>query len=246
LGIPQGLNKAHTQFFNRHGNTPRLEKKPPLLNLADPSNLESEIPAIKAAAEIKQAEDLKPQKIKAIKYLASIGCGCYDKDEKITKALIAAMEDCTEEVRVEAVKAVMEAASGECCVYCSQKNCCNEKVVEQLYKTAYEMDDEGCYLEPSERVRQAAAEALQVCCWAAGGPPDLAPEPLLEGTDEPDMLEAPPDDELREEESAADAPQPPPIAEALLMPPKSRRPAATARLVSSRRRHQQPQDTSGR
>jgi hypothetical protein len=244
LGIPQGLNQAHTQFFNRRGNTPKLEKKPPLLNLADPANLESEVPAIKAAAEIKQAEDLKPQKIKAIKYLASIGCGCYDKDEKITKALIAAMEDCTEEVRLEAIKAVKEAASGECCVYCSQKSCCNEKVVEQMYKTAYEMDDEGCYLEPSERVRQAAAEALQMCCWAAGGAPVVEPEPLLEGTDQPDTLETSPDES--EEESALDAPQPPPIAEALLMPPKSSRPAATAHLVSSRRRHQHSGDTTRR
>jgi hypothetical protein len=158
------MNKLHANMFNRRGNFPKLEKKPPLLKIADPQNLKSDVPAIKAAAEIKQAEDLAPQKIKAIKYLAQIGCGCYDKDEKITKALLAAMEDCTEAVRVEAVRAISLAAAGEMCSQCKQKSCCNEKIAEQLYKIAYELDDLGCPLEPSERVREAAIEALNICC----------------------------------------------------------------------------------
>src|SRR5687767_12439154 len=69
LGIPQGMYKIHGHLVNRRGNLPKLEKKPPLKALADVANLKSEVPAIKAAAEIKQAEDLKPQKVKAIKYL---------------------------------------------------------------------------------------------------------------------------------------------------------------------------------
>ncbi|MGE0755952.1 MAG: hypothetical protein AB7O38_02990 [Pirellulaceae bacterium] len=203
LGIPQALNKIHANTFNRRGNLPGLEKKPPLLKIADPANLKSDVPAIKAAAEIKQAEDLKPQKIKAIKYLATIGCGCYDKDEKVTKALLAAMEDCTEDVRLEAVRAISVAASSERCATCKQRSCCNEKVTAQLYKIAYELDDLGCHVEPSERVREAAIEALGVCC--PGRLPVTTPvEPTpVEGVDQPPPVEGVP--------APLDAAPPPPV-----------------------------------
>lgn len=186
LGIPQAHQKIHAQMFNVHGKHPKLEAKPAMLLLADPRNLESPIESIKAAAEIKQAEDLKPQKIKAIKYLASIGCGCYDKDKKITKALIASMTDCTEDVRLEAIKAIEEAASGECCANCSQRNCCGEDVSKMLAQIAYGRDENGCDFEPSERVREAAERALGVCCPNIG-PPIYVEELPVEGT-----LEAPP------------------------------------------------------
>lgn len=190
LGIPQAVNKLHAHTFNRRGNHPNLEKKPPLLKIADPKNLESDVPAIKAAAEVKQAEDLAPQKVKAIKYLAQIGCGCYDKDQKITKALLAAMEDCTEDVRLAAVRAISMAASGERCVNCKQQSCCNEMITEQLAKIAYELDDLGCPLEPSERVREAAIEALGICC--PGRVPVSTAPPLVEpveGVDQPAPVE---------------------------------------------------------
>ena len=77
LGIPQGFNKIRDATTNRRGNFPGLERKPPMKALADPKNLESPVSAIKKAAEIKTEEDLAPQKIKAIKYLATVGCGCY-------------------------------------------------------------------------------------------------------------------------------------------------------------------------
>jgi len=58
----------------------------------------------KAAAEIKAEEDAAPQKIKALRYLATIGCaGCYPGVEE---GLLAALDDCTESVRYEAVKAL--------------------------------------------------------------------------------------------------------------------------------------------
>lgn len=189
LGIPQASYKIHAQLFNRRGNHPNVEKKPPLKGIADPANLKSDVPAIKAAAEVKQAEDLKPQKIKAIKYLATIGCGCYDKDEKITKALLAAMDDCTEEVRLAAVNAVRDAALSGACENCSRRSCCNEKITNQLYKIAYEMDDLGCPLEPSERVREAAVEALGVCCPHRLPVESVAPEAPVEGGDRPAPVE---------------------------------------------------------
>ena len=168
LGIPQAVQAGHGALFNRKGNHPALEKKPPLKGLADAANLKSDVPAIKKAAEIKKAEDLKPQKIKAVKYLAQIGCGCYDTDGSVTDALVAAMDDCTEEVRLATIEAITEAASGQCCAHCGATCCCNEKISEQLFKMAYELDDAGCYLEKSARVRQAAARALAVCCPGRG------------------------------------------------------------------------------
>jgi len=94
------------------------------------------------------------------------------------------MEDCTEDVRRAAIEAIGDAASSEYCQYCKQRSCCNEKITQQLAKIAYDQDETGCYLEPSERVRRAAMEALAICC------PSWAPveEPQLEdpGIEEPE------------------------------------------------------------
>ena len=113
---------------------PGLEAKPPLLAITDPANMtEDAPPADKAAAEIKTEEDQAAQKIKALRYLATIGCGgCYPDVED---ALIAAMEDCTEEVRYEAVKAV-RATTGKKCCYCSCDSCCSEKIQNKLRELA--------------------------------------------------------------------------------------------------------------
>ncbi len=164
LGIPQGVKKVQGALTNRRGNRPGTEPKDALKALNDPANLESPDAAIKRAAEIKKAEDLKPQKIKAIKYLASIGCGCYDKDGSVTDALVAAAEDCTEDVRLATMQQIHSAATGKCCSNCGQVCCCNDKMLKKLAQIAYERDEFGCYGEPSKRVRCAAATALAACC----------------------------------------------------------------------------------
>src|SRR4051812_14825567 len=183
LGIPQGYRYIRDNGFNRSGNRPGLERKPPLKAIADPKNLASADPSIKKAAEVKQAEDLAPQKIKAVKYLASIGCGCYNRDGSITDALIKSMDDCTEAVRLATVQAISEAAAGEMCSNCKMRSCCSEEISNKLYELAYERDDTGCFLEPSERVRNAAAEAMRTCC--PGGDEDFiietAPPPVRGG-----------------------------------------------------------------
>jgi hypothetical protein len=260
MGIPQGWNRVRSQIVNRRGNFPGLEKRPPLLNIADPANLESEVPAIKAAAEIKKAEDLKMQKIKAIKYLAKMGCGCYDKEGKVTEALVAAMGDCTEEVRLEAVEAISETAEGEECEHCNERSCCKPDIVEQLAKLAYDLDDNGCYIEPSERVREAAQQALCVCCPHGGLPP------IVDAIDNGDV-EGGQDERIEGGDSLLEAPEPPPSSDPAPLPPGANAapilspttqlipahttqvrlepaplvtpPAAVAtQLVSSRRRHQ--------
>ena len=197
LGIPQGIQKLRGATANRRGNHPACEPKPPLKAIADPKNLESKDAAIKKAAEVKQAEDLKKQKIKAVKYLASIGCGCYDVDGGVTDAMVASMGDCTEDVRYETIKAIADAADGECCSKCGKVCCCNKDVLLQLAAMAYQRDDTGCYLEPSERVREAAAEALVICCPTDTLPMIVEPEP----GPTPELLDDESDEDMRELES---------------------------------------------
>lgn len=195
LGVPQGVKKVQGALTNRRGNRPKSEPKDALKALNDPANLESPDAAIKRAAEIKKAEDLKPQKIKAIKYLTSIGCGCYDKDGSVTDALVAAAEDCTEDVRLATMQQIHEAATGKCCSNCGQVCCCNDKMLKKLAQVAYERDEFGCYGEPSKRVRGAAAAALAACC------PGSVPLEVLKETPEkaPPMPEPIPEREKQED-----------------------------------------------
>jgi hypothetical protein len=168
LGIPQGFQRIGDARLNRSGNFPGLERKPPLKPIAHPDNLLSNNPAIKKAAEIKMQEDLAKQKIKAIKYLAKLGCDkCYGG---VKEAMMAALDDCTEQVRYEAAKAIGEAAVQHCDV-CSRQCCCDEELTKKLAQVVYELDDKGCPVEPSERVREMAKEALQACCPNVGPPP---------------------------------------------------------------------------
>lgn len=83
----------------------------------------------------------------------------------------------------------------DCC-----RGCCNAKVLNALAKVAYEKDGQCCWLEPSERVRQAAKEGLCLCCtvpgWTMASPtPPMAPpvEPEIPGeTPAPDDKEVKP------------------------------------------------------
>lgn len=159
LGIPQGVNKIRDATINRRGNRPGLERKDPLKRIADPANLESDNPAIKKAAEIKKEEDLAPQKVKAIKYLAEVKCCCYPG---VSEALLAALSDCTEAVRYEAAIAFCRAA-GNPCSDCNGCSCCNAKVMNKLSDMAFGQDENGCCKEPSMRVRLAARNALMAC-----------------------------------------------------------------------------------
>jgi len=152
---------------------PGLEPIPELKLITDPANLaEDAPPTVKAAAEIKMKEDQAQQKIKGIRYLATIGCGgCYPDVED---ALLKSLEDCTEEVRYETVVAIRDSTGRECS-FCSAKACCSQKVHEKLLEitTLGECD---CYSEPSARVRRQARLALRQC-----GPEIRVPVDELEG-----------------------------------------------------------------
>jgi hypothetical protein len=121
-------------------------------------------PAEAAAAGAKADEDAAPQKIKAIRYLATLGCaGCYPG---IEDALLESLDDCTEEVRYEAAKALRE-LSGKPCSTCKTKSCCSPKVLKKLDEVANKME-KGCYKESSARVRREARLAMAGC---GGSPP---------------------------------------------------------------------------
>jgi len=212
LGVPQAFDAANANLVNRRGNHPQWEKKPPLKRIADPANLESPNPAIKAAAEIKAEEDLAPQKIKALKYLATIGCGCYDKEGKVEAAILAGLNDCTEEVRKTAAETVL-ALVGDCsCHDGCGNNCCTEKIQEKLQDMAYGETD-GCWHEPSAEVRAIAMQALSAC-------PPISVVPAAE--DERETVPTPP---VPDRETAPGVGEPlPPI------PPPTPMEASTSKL----------------
>jgi len=116
LGIPQGSQAIRDARLNRLGNHPNRERVPPLKRIADPSNLESKNPAIATAAKIKKDQDLAPQKIKAIKYLGTIACCCPTNKDDVKNALLAALDDCTDEVRQAAAEAICHAAGNPCSI----------------------------------------------------------------------------------------------------------------------------------
>ena len=160
-GAAKGIAKLFDRLRNRLGSRyPGLEAKPEVLAIADPKNLESDNPAVAAAAGVKAEEDAAAQKAKAIAYLATIGCaGCYPG---IEEAILAALDDCTEEVRFGAAQALRSTANHPC-KNCCRTACCGPKVRAKLEKLAYEMDDQGCYTELSDRVRRVARLALANC-----------------------------------------------------------------------------------
>lgn len=233
LGFPPA-HKVHDHLANKKGNHPGLERKPPILPIADPKNLKSPVPAIKKAAEVKEQEDLAPQKIKGIKYLAIIGCGCYNRDGSITEALLAALDDCTETVRLAAAEAIADSAGGDVCENCGEHSCCSKEIHDRLTKMAYETNKEGCWIEPSERVRRAAMRALLVCPPQEEAPPGPIPEMP------PAAPELPPGT-LPEAIPPAPAPTPPDAtaptpADPALIPPAEARTEEIRQLPRSSRR----------
>jgi hypothetical protein len=151
---------------------PGLEAKPEVLSITDPANMQSDNPAVKSAAETKAEEDAAQQKIKALRYLGEMGCaGCYPG---IEEALLAGLDDCTEEVRYEAVKA-LRGTTGSACKKCKKTACCSPTVIAKLRKIANDIEPNGCYKEPSARVRRLARLAMSGCGDVPPAPPETAP-----------------------------------------------------------------------
>jgi hypothetical protein len=146
-------NRLGTRF-------PNLEARPPVLAITDPANAQSDVPAVKAAAAAKAEEDAAPQKIKAIRYLAGLGCKeCYPDT---LLSLLKALDDCTESVRYEAARALRTLTDGPC-KSCANGTCCTAEVTQKLEQVVNGRNDVGLPVEPSERVRRMARIALANC-----------------------------------------------------------------------------------
>jgi hypothetical protein len=173
------------------------------------------------------AEEAKaPQKIDAIRYLGRMGCTkCYPCVEE---GLLAALDDCTEEVRFEAAKAIRRTAT-ETCHCCSYTKCCSQKIFEKLNKVAFETRDDGCPVEPSARVRRMARQALAMCGSPTGTPEEPTPAEGPSGA-MPQPLPPPegPPAETPPGEAPPPAAAPPAAAAPTTTPPAAARPVAAA------------------
>ena len=152
-------NAKKDAAINADGCSPQCERIPLLKRIADKENLASDIPVIKAAAKIKHEEEMCQQKVKAVRYLGTIGCCCYDKDGEVSKALLDALNDCLPAVRLAAVQAIGGCVCGEQ----RPRTCCTEEIAERLAAMAWETDDKGCLIEPELRIREWAAYVSQYC-----------------------------------------------------------------------------------
>ena len=149
-----GLARLGTRF-------PGLEPRPPLTPLTDPSNSgPNASPAQQEAAAVKADQDAAPQKAKGIAFLGQIGCLQYYPDT--AKSLLAALDDPVEMVRFAAAKA-LRTANGRPCAVCKSSSCCSREVIEKLQDIGYMTRDDGCWKEPSARVRRMARLAVQGC-----------------------------------------------------------------------------------
>lgn len=159
------LNMLGTAF-------PGLMAGLPMTSLTNPAALASSNPAIAAAAGAKAEENAAPQKVAALQYLGTLGCGgCHPEVEK---ALLAGLDDCIETVRFAAAEALAETSRNRC-RYCTSSRCCSLKIRKRLEEIATERDDYGCFKEPSARVRRMARVAL---CNCSCDPLDGTPTPL--------------------------------------------------------------------
>ncbi len=182
LGIPQATARVRDSTINRNGKFPGLEKKPPLLKIADPANLKPEKPEmIKTAAKIKTDQDLKKQKLKAIAFLAEVNCGCYNKDDGVAKAFLEAMADCDPDIRKAAIEGLSTAA-GNCskCRTGCETTCCTEDILKKAQDMATGKDANGCFKEPDKEIRNMAAALVRKCPVPAAKPLEEIPAPPSE------------------------------------------------------------------
>jgi hypothetical protein len=163
LGIPQAFTTIRDARLNFRGNRPQREWKPPLKRISDPANLASELPGgapmpkpIQVAAKIKQAEDLSEQKIKGLKYLGMIGCGCYDKDGDIQAAFLEALQDCTPCVRLAAIDALK--------ITTDPSNRCSEDCLGRIKEVRERRFDRRF-----DRRRENCKKGLKRLCNSCGG-----------------------------------------------------------------------------
>ncbi len=175
------------------------------------------------AAKIEARQVDAKNRAKAAKFLGTVDCVAYpEAQEQLMKLL---QEDPSEKVRLAAAKALKEQfhrghdphpGKKKLRRFDTCRGCCPKPdVLNALSERAYGSDDEGCPLEPSPRVREAIAEALNECCecWYAGYTEEVVPRPAEEQAapkkEEAEPRMAPPAEQATPKKKEA-APMPPP------------------------------------
>ncbi len=166
LGVDQ-LIEHHHQKHDRVMATlgqhfPDLEPKLPVVLNTSLQAVASPSVVVHNAAHVLAAEQQAPQKIKAIKAVAKVGCAGYPQVEE---ALLAGMDDRNPKVRLATVEAILKTA-GDPCEPCDISGNCTPTIRHQLWHMGYGVHPDGCPLEPSAAVRRVARLALDAC----GGP----------------------------------------------------------------------------
>ncbi|WP_182869885.1 hypothetical protein [Stieleria mannarensis] len=182
-----GIRTVGGRVRNRLGTRfPGLEARPPIKSITDPSNLGPDAsPAEKAAAEAKMEQDKAPQKAKAIKFLARNGCGkCNEATED---ALLAALDDCDENIRLATAEGLRKAVNGATGCNC-ETSCCTPKLQKKLFELAHGKNDCGGPAEPSHHVRRQARLILMACCGTPMMDGEAAP---MEGPTSADAVPTP-------------------------------------------------------
>ena len=140
------------------------------------------------------AEEVRYEAVMALRNMLSRGCGnmetqcecescssrkktARESDRHAKKQRQAIIKEAKGPAKKLARKVSKDAEEEryDCC-----RGCCNPDALKALFNVANGKDDQCCWIEPSERVREAAAEGLCLCATFA---PSTAPEPLDDDVD---------------------------------------------------------------
>lgn len=125
--------------------------------------------ALAASLSAKESDEEVKLKVRAIRYLAKQNCVCYPE---VIDALLGVLDDCSEIVRYEAVKALRQGCGGQrFCRPCNkfhavaneQKCACQPRVISRLSDVLLKRDAQGRLKERSARVRELAKLILLDC-----------------------------------------------------------------------------------
>lgn len=146
------------------------------------------------------SEDVRYEAVMSLRMMLSRGCSNMDSEcdcescrgrkqaaretekhsKKEQQALIRSAKGAAKKLAKKVAKDNEDAPRYDCCV-----GCCNAKVMNALSDVAYGKDEQCCWNEPSERVRNAAAEGLCLCATVAATYAEPTPVPDVPPPDKP-------------------------------------------------------------
>ena len=120
-----------------------------------------------ARGEVRDTSDV--YSLGAILYhMLTLGCGCYnDKNAGLVEgAVLEGLDDCTIEVRREALNLVLNQVQGGQCgcqPACNPKSCCTPKIYKKLEEMVNKTTNTGCPAESDSSIRYLAQQVLNAC-----------------------------------------------------------------------------------